>query len=215
MIVTLFTLLLLAEAGMVMADPPLIGLAGDKYRRAYIGIIEQLGGVGEQISGAELEDLQALRKYAAVVVVMHGDAGQETYGFSEAADAVVAEYVAGGGRVLCSFGCSPPKVVLGGLSNTQGWGRGPDWVVTDNSHPITAGMQLGQIVRYGAYRCRIAEIEPPGKMLLADIGDSTAVAAIPYGDGEVIQTNGDLGHGGADATSDELRYRVMLYLLYG
>ncbi len=214
-IVSLFTVLLLAEAGVAVADPPLVGLAGEKYRRAYVGIIEQLGGESEQVSGAELEDPEALSNYTALVVVTRGEAGQETYGFTDAADAAVAQYVKGGGRVLCSFGCSPPKVMLGGRSNTGGWGRGPDWVVTDNTHPITAGMQLGQIVRYGAYRCRIASIEPPGKMLLADIGGSTAVAAIPYGDGEVIQTNGDLGHGGADATSNELRYRLMLYLLYG
>ena len=212
---SVFLVALLGGVTQAIAAPPLVGLAGEKYRRAYVGIIEQLGGVGEQITGAELEDAETLAKYAALVVVTNGEAGQETYGFTEAADAAVAEYVKAGGRVLCSFGCSPPKVMIGGRANIQGWGRGPDWVVADNDHPITEGMKLGQVVRYGAYRCRIGTIEPPGKMLLADIGGTTAVAAIPYGDGEVIQTNGDLGHGGRDATSDEFRYRVMLYLLYG
>ncbi len=213
--VCLFLLALLGALTQAAAVPPLVGLAGEKYRRAYVGIIEELGGVGEQVSGAELEDPQALAKYAALVVVTRGEAGQETYGFTDAADGAVADYVKAGGRVLCSFGCSPPEVMINRRGNIRGWGGGPDWIVADNSHPITAGMRLGQIVRYSAYAARIAKIEPPGKLLLANIGGTTAVAAFPYGDGEVIQTNGDLGHGGSDATSNEFRYRVMLYLLYG
>jgi len=194
-------------------DVPVVGLAGDPYRLAYVSVMEQLGGTGEEMSGADLENPGTLSRYTALIIVTRGDQGQQGFGLTEAAQAAVAEFVKAGGRVLCSYGCAPPQVIMGGTYTGFGWG--PDWVVADNTHPIAAGMKLGQIVRYSAYRGAVSGIKPPAVALLTEPGGRPAVTFIPYGEGAVIQTCGDLGHGGRDATSNELRYRVMLYLMYG
>lgn len=219
-VIRLFTLcaaaiVIVAVTIPASAEPPLVGLAGDKYRMAYVGVIEGLGGESEQTSGAELEDPAALSRYTALVIVTRGDAAQESMGLTEAAEACVADWVKAGGRLLCAYGCPPPAVILDGGRNTVSFGVGPDWVVSDDTHPITAGMKPGQLVRYSVYRCRLRPVAVPSRILLAEPNGLPAVLSIPYGAGEVIQTCGDLGHGGRDGTSDELRYRIMLYLLYG
>ena len=196
-----------------VAGGPLVGLAGDKYRRSYIGMIEQLGGESEQVSGAELATPSALARFTALIIVTRGDAGQKSSGLTPAASAAVAGFVAAGGRVLCAYGCGAPTEIVANNWGSAGWGS--QWYTTDARHAITGGMRAGQVVRYGQYRFRMAAAEGPVRALLTEAGGTPAVTSIVHGQGEIIQTCGDLGAGRYDGTTRELATRVLLYLLYG
>jgi len=185
-----------------------------KYRRAYVRALEPMHMQGELVSGAELENGDSLRRYAAIIVVNRGDPGQKEIGLSPAAEAAVARHVAAGGRVLCTYGCAPPKAIMPG--HFAGAGRGPDWVVADNSHPLTEGLAFGQIVRYQAYRYRVSAIQPPSRVLIRELGGGPALTIARHGKGELIQTCGDLGAtAGWGGTTTELLYRVLAYLVHG
>lgn len=204
----------MAAAPGVHAGEPIVGLAGMKYRRAYLPALEAIGAQGELISGAELEDGGALDRYTAVVIVTQGDPGQENIGLTQGAQAAVAAFVAGGKRVLCSYGCAPPAEVLAGRFDMAG--PGPDWLVADNTHPITADLRVGQVVRYKAYRFAVSGVAEPGQVLVREIGGGPALTVVAHGKGELIQTCGDLAAtGGYDATTAELRDRLLLYLVHG
>lgn len=195
------------------ADKPLVGLAGDNYRLAYIDIIEKLGGESEQISGAELEAPEVLARYDAVIIVTKGDPGQKEFGLTAKASKAVTAFVENGGRALCEYGCNAPTEII--ENNWGAPGFGTHWVVTSNEHPITAGMRIGQAVRYGQYGFRMRDVEGPITVLMREESGGPAVTSISYGDGEIIQTCGDLAAGNRDGTTDELGTRVVLYLLYG
>lgn len=84
------------------AARPVVGLAGIKYKRAYVSALDRIRAQGEMISGLTLDDADELRRYAALIIVTKGDPGQEGEGLREQAEEVVAGYVEQGGRVLCA-----------------------------------------------------------------------------------------------------------------
>lgn len=206
--------LILTGACCAQAVRPLVGLAGGKYKAGYVGACESLGADAVQMPGSELESLEALSAYDAVVAVTNGDMGQEGYGLTEAAQAAVAEYIAGGGRVLCTYGCAPPAQVSGGSFSR--FGRGSHWHVSNSEHPITRGMQLGQTVVYGAERGRVTGLDERATVLLEETSGDPALLIAEHGDGCVLYACGDLGYAaGWDGTARELRDRVLSYLIYG
>lgn len=215
MTVRIVTILLLAlPMFSAAAEPPLVGLAGHKYRLAWVNTIEQLGGRSELISGAELESPEAIARYDALIIETSGDPGQEEWGLTPTASAVVTEFVNRGGRVLCEYGCAPPREIIGGSWAIPG--RGPHWLVRNVTHPITEGMTEGAVVRYGAYRFRVADAPAPAQVLLTEPDGSPALIVIEHGDGVVVQCCGSLGAGhGYDGTTLELADRVLRYLMYG
>jgi len=210
------TVLLLVTLSLVnaAADAPLVGLAGQKYRRAWVGLIESVGGRSELISGQDLEAPETIAAYDALIVVTNGDPGQEDWGLTPAASAAVAGFVADGGRVLCEYGCTPPTEIIGGdWANPS---RGPHWIVRDTGHAITEGMTEGAVVRYGMYRFRVADAPEPARVLLMEPGGAPALTVIPYGEGVVVQCCGALSAGhGYDGTTLELADRVLRFLMYG
>jgi hypothetical protein len=166
------------------------------------------------LSGRELGDLPVLKRYQALVIVLNADPGQESPGLPAEADQAVAAYVKAGGRVLCTFGCSPPQDVLTGRFDSPG--QGSDWFIADVQHPLTEGLQAGQTVRYGAYRYAVSDLGPNGRVLAREAAGSPALTVASYGEGELIQTCGDLGvTAGGDGTTSQLLCRVLLYLVYG
>ncbi len=206
--------LLVAGVCAAQVSRPQIGLAGNKYKNGYVPVCERLGADAVNIPGADLEDVATLSAYDAIAVVTRGDAGQEQYGFTEAAQAAITEYVAGGGRVLCTYGCAPPAQIIGG--SYTGFGKGPDWNVANNDHPITRGMDLGQVVVYGAYRGRVSGVDERATVLLEEWNGSPAAFIVEHGEGCVLFTCGDLAYaGGWDGTAGEFRDRMMTYLIYG
>ena len=205
--------LLLASCTELSADPLLVGLAGRKYRRMYASVVEKLGAAAETISGQTLEDPARMAQYRAVVIVSRGDPAQDQAGLSPQAATGVQQYIQSGGRVLFTLGCLPPDEVL--PVEFGGWGWGLEWRVVDNEHPITHGMQRGQIVRYNAYRGWLKAVGENGRVLLAEPDGRPAVIAVSHGAGEAIYVVGDLGPAGSrDGTTEELRDRMLRYLLY-
>ncbi len=204
----------LAAACFAQAARPLVGLAGGKYKASYVGACESLGADAVQIPGSELESLEALSAYDAIVAVTNGDMGQKGYGFTEATQAALAEYIAGGGRVLCTYGCAPPAQVLAGSFSR--FGSGSHWHVVNSDHPITRGMQTGQTVVYGAERGRVTDLDERAAVLLEETSGEPALLIAEHGAGCVLYACGDLGYAaGWDGTARELRDRVLSYLLYG
>lgn len=196
------------------AASPLVGLCGQSYRAFYVAPLESIQAQGLMVSGQDLRDPAALEHYQALIIVSNADPGQQDAGLPAEVEHSVAAYVRAGGRVLCSFGCPPPADVLTGSFSSPG--PGSDWFVADNVHPLTEGLQLDQVVRYGAYRYGVSGLGQNGRVLLREADGSPAVTVVSYGLGELIQTCGDLGAtAGADATTGELLSRVLLYLVHG
>ena len=106
-------------------------------------------------------------------------------------DTMTAAYIKAGGRVLFTFGCAPPREVLTGSFASPG--PGSDWFVTDNRHALTQGLQVGELVRYKAYRYSVSGLGQNARVLLREADGSPAVTAVSRGQGEMIQTCGDLG----------------------
>ena len=211
---TLAVLLALTGLTECLAAPPLVALCGQKYRASYVVPLETVGAQGQTISGQELRDPAVLRRYRALIIVTNSDPGQQDAGLTVEAEQSVAAYIGAGGRVLCTFGCAPPKEVLtGGFASP---GPGSDWFVTDNRHPLTEGLQVGEMLRYGAYRYGVSGLDRSARVLLREADGAPAVTVVSHGRGELIQTCGDLGAtAGRDGTTNQLLCRVLLYLVYG
>ena len=196
------------------AASPLVGLCGQSYRAFYVAPLESIQAQGLMVSGQDLRDPAALERYQALIIVSNADPSQQEAGLPAEVERNVAAYVRAGGRVLCTFGCAPPVEVLTGSFASPG--PGSDWFVADSQHPLTEGLQVGRVVRYGAYRYGVSGLGPNGRVLLREADGSPAVTVVSYGHGELIQTCGDLGAtADADATTGELLSRVLLYLVYG
>lgn len=212
----LLAALLLLTGGLTecRAAAPLVGLCGQSYRAFYVAPLEMIGAQGQMVSGEDLRDPAALKRYQALIIVTNAAPGQQDAGLPAEAEEGVAAYVRAGGRVLCTFGCPPPRAVLTG--NFTSPGPGSDWFVTDSQHPLTEGLQVGQMVRYGAYRYAVSGLGQGGRVLLQEVGGSPAVTVVSHGQGELIQTCGDLAAtADGDGTTRQLLSRVLLYLVYG
>ena len=211
---TLAALLPLTGLTECLAAPPLVALCGQDYRASYVAPLETVGAQGQMISGQELRDPSVLKRYRALIIVTNADPGRQDVGLPAEAEQSVAAYVKAGGRVLCTFGCAPPRAVLTGSFASPG--PGSDWFVDDNEHPLTEGLRAGQMVRYSAYRYGVSGLGANGRVLLREADGLPAVTAVSHGRGELIQTCGDLGAtAGGDGTTSQLLCRVLLYLVYG
>ncbi len=196
------------------AEVPLVGLCGQAYRAAYVAPLEAIGAEGQLVSGQDLRDPEGLERYQALIIVTNADPSQQDAALPTEVEGNLAAYVRSGGRVLCTFGCPPPAAILTGSFGSPG--PGSDWSVSDNQHPLTEGLRVGQVIRYSAYRYGVSGLGPNGRVLLRAADGSPAVTAVSHGRGELIQTCGDLGiTADRDGTTSQLLYRVLLYLVRG
>lgn len=196
------------------ASAPLVGLCGQSYRATYVTPLETIGAKAQLVSGQELREAATLRRFQALIFVTNADPGQDDATLTAEVERNLADYVQDGGRVLCTFGCPPPRTVLTGAFDNPG--PGSDWFVGDNRHPVTQGLRQGQVVRYGAYRYGVSGLGPNARVLLREADGSPAVTIVSHGRGELVQTCGDPGvTAGGDGTTSELLHRLLLYLVYG
>lgn len=213
-VTTLCALVILAACATGAFAQPLVGLAGMKYRRAYAPVLERLGVRAKSISGDVLEDRAKVEEYDALIIVNKGDPGQEDWGLTEDAQAVLLDYLGDGGRALLTYGAAPPPEIITG--DFHNYGHGPHWLAADSDHPIVEGWEVGRAVQFGRYRGRIRDLGEGADVLVREESGHPIVFAMPVGDGALAYSGGDLGHAGAyDGTTAELRDRVLRWVVFG
>ncbi|MBD3291994.1 MAG: hypothetical protein GF393_03660 [Armatimonadia bacterium] len=210
----LCALVILAACATGALAQPLVGLAGMKYRRAYAPVLERLGVRAKSISGDVLEDRAKVAEYDALIIVNKGDPGQEHWGLTGAAQAVLTDYLQSGGRALLTYGAAPPEAIISG--DFHNYGHGPHWLPAESDHPIVEGWEAGRVVQFGRYRGGIRDLGEGAEVLVREESGHPIVFAMPVGEGALVYAGGDLGHAGAyDGTTAELRDRVLRWVVFG
>ena len=214
--------LLLAAAGAAGADTdgrpqpsqPVVGLAGFRYVRWYPRFLEALGCRYSFLTPGRLRSARSLASLSAVIVVRQDDEDATGPGLSAEVAAALSEYVHGGGRLMLTYGCAPPKELLTG--NFVRATRGGHLVVEDTSHATIGCYGPGDLIAYGASHYLIDDLPADCQVLCKWHQGPAAIVRAARGRGELICAAPAFALS-ADARGDmaALLLRILRHLVYG